>query len=287
MRHAFTVRIGPVGFRIGSDWRAPIAALEDLYRDYPKPDDGIADLNVRLFARRPWRRWVRPSVEIGGDFMLVDALPLPLAQGLLAAEMAMNLQIALGWRRHLLLHAACVERDGKALILTGESGSGKSTLSALLGTQGWRFMGDELALLDLDSGMIHPFPRLISVKNSAIPVVEAALPNGRRGPLLEGTPKGSIRHFVAPDDGIARMAEPARPALILFPTFGGAPAVRGMALSEVFVRLTQASTNYVSLAEPGFNALTDLVRGVPARAIDYPDTATAFAQIDRLWSELT
>lgn len=286
MRHRFSVRIGPVGFRIGSAWRAPIAALEDLYRDYPKPDDGIADLTVRLFAPRPWRRWVRPSVEIGGDFTLADALPLPLAQGVLAAEMAMNLQLALGWRRHLLLHAACVERDGKALLLTGESGSGKSTLSAMLAGRGWRFMGDELALLNLDSGAVHPFPRLISVKNAAIPVVETALPDWRRGPLLEGTPKGAIRHFVPPVDAVARMKEPARPALILFPTFGPAAEVRAMAASEVFVRLTQASTNYVSLAEPGFDALTRLVRSVPARAIDYPDAETAFAQIDALWSKL-
>lgn len=286
MRHQVAVRIGPVGFRIGSDWRVPIEALENLYGEHLRTEVRTADLNVRLFARRPWRRWIRPSVEIGGDFMLADALPLPLQQGLLAAEMAMNLQLALGWRRHLLLHAACVERDGKALILTGESGSGKSTLAALLGARGWRFMGDELALLDLTSGVIHPFPRLISVKNEAIPVVEGAWPDQRSGPLLTGTPKGSIRHFVPPGDAIARMAEPATPSLIVFPTFGGAAAVREMAVSEVFVRLTQASTNYVALAEPGFDALTRLVRTVPARAIDYPDAATAFAQIDALWEQL-
>lgn len=287
MRHVFSVRIGPVGFRIGSDWREPIAALENLYRDYTKPEDGVADLNVRLFARRPWRRRLRSSVEIGGDFMLAEALPLPLEQGLLAAEMAMNLQLALGWRRHLLLHAACVERDGKALLLTGESGSGKSTLSALLGARGWRFMGDELSLLDLGSGAVHPFPRAISIKNAAIPVVEGAWQRQHSGPLLSGTPKGMIRHFVPPSDAIARMTEPATPALILFPTFGGAAAVREMAVSEVFVRLTQASTNYVALAEPGFDALTQLVRTVPARAIDFPDAETAFSQIEALWEELT
>lgn len=53
--------------------------------------------------------------------------------------------------------------------------------------------------------------------------------------------------------------------------------------SEAFVRLTQASTNYVSLAEPGFDALTRLVTTVPAQAIDYPDTDTAMKQIERLW----
>src|SRR3546814_6669626 len=104
---------------LGSDWRAPIAALETLYADYPAPDDGVPDFSVRLFARRPWRRFVRASVMIGGDYVLPEAAPLPLAQGLLAAEMGMNLQMALGQRRYLLLRASAVERAGRARLMTG------------------------------------------------------------------------------------------------------------------------------------------------------------------------
>lgn len=283
MRHATALRIGPIGFRIGSDWRAPITTLNDLYRDYPKPEDGIPDFNVHLFAARPWRRVLRPSVHIGGDFVIPDAAPLPLAQGLLAAEMAMNLQMALGQRRYLLLHASAVARDGQALLMTGLSGAGKSTLAALLMARGWRLMGDEFALLDPATGLVHAFPRLISLKNQAIAVMERALPDARFGPLLRGTPKGDIRHLVPDTRAIATMAEPAAPRLILFPSYGFAAAEREVLPSETFVRLTQASTNYVALAERGFDALTRLVRSVPARALDYPDTATALAQVERLW----
>lgn len=286
MRHATSLRIGPVGFRIGSDWRAPIAVLDDLYRDYPKPQDGIPDFTVRLFAARPWRRWIRAAVHLGGDFVIPEAAPLPLAQGVLAAEMAMNLQMALGQRRYLLLHASAVEKDGRALLMTGESGAGKSTLAALLMARGWRLMGDEFALLDPSTGMLHGFPRLISLKNEAIGVMEAALPGARWGPLLKGTPKGDIRHLVPDARAIAAMDAPARPALILFPAFGHQVAERVVERSECFVRLTQASTNYVALGEAGFDALTGLVRGVPARAIDYPDTAGAIALVERLWGDL-
>src|SRR3546814_5797143 len=121
----------------------------------------------RLFAARPWRRWLRPSVQIGGDFFGPDALPLPLSMGLLAAEMGMNLQVALGWRRHLLLHASAVAKDGRALVLSGVSGSGKSTLAALLGENGWRLMGDEFTLIAPDSGDALAFPRAVSLKNEA------------------------------------------------------------------------------------------------------------------------
>ena len=82
MKHVFQLRIGPVGFRIGSEWRHPVDALAALYDDYPKPFDGIADFNVRLFAERSWRRVLRPSVMIGGDYVLPDAAPLPLRLGL-------------------------------------------------------------------------------------------------------------------------------------------------------------------------------------------------------------
>ncbi|WP_333572754.1 HprK-related kinase A [Sphingomonas sp.] len=282
MRHLKLLRIGPIGFRIGSHWRGPIAALDSLYRDYPGPCDGIADFNVHLFAARPWRRVVRPSVHIAGDFVIPDAAPLPLAQGLLAAEMGMNLQMALGLRRYLLLHASMVERDGRAVLMTGISGAGKSTLAALLMARGWRLMGDEFALIDCAIGLAHAFPRLVSLKNEAIDVVAQAMPDARFGPLLQGTPKGAIRHLVPDARAIAAMDVPAEPSLILFPRFGFEAAERPVLPSEAFVRLTQSSTNYVTLAERGFEALTRLVQTVPARAIDYPDAETALAMVEAL-----
>ncbi|WP_299326894.1 HprK-related kinase A [Parasphingopyxis sp.] len=284
MRHEFRVQVGPAAFRIGSDWRQPLDQMAALYNGYPTPE--IPDFTVRLFARRFWRRFLRPSVMIGGDYMLPDAAPLSLAHGMLGAEMGMNLQMALGQRRYLLLHASAVERDGKALLMTGESGAGKSTLSALLGERGWRFMGDEFALVDLENGAIHPFPRLVSLKNEAISLFEDSVDASRLGPLMRDTPKGDIRHLRPPDDAVEKMHEPAHPALLLFPRFGHAPDIREIGQAEVFVRLTQASTNYVMLGEVGFDTLSRLVTTIPSRAVDYPDTESAVDSVERLWAEL-
>lgn len=283
MRHSIAIAVGPASFRIGSQWRAPVDALARLYAGYPAPTGGIADFTVRLEAERWWRRFIRPSVAIAGDFMLPDAVPLPLAHGLLAAEMAMNLQLALGERRFLLLHAGVAEKGGRAVILTGESGAGKSTLAAMLGERGWRFMGDEFALLDPETGQLHPFPRPASLKNRSIAEMAAMVAPERFGPLLEATPKGDIRHLVPRAEAIAAMGETARPAMILFPAYGAGPEVRPVGKGECFVRLTQASTNYVALGEAGFAALTGLVNRCPAHAIDYPDSATAFRLLDQLW----
>ncbi|NCN83913.1 MAG: HprK-related kinase A [Sphingomonadales bacterium] len=284
--HQILLKIGPAAFRIASAWRRPLEELEALYGDYPALTDSSVDFTVRLEPKKPWRRFIRPSVHIGGDFWLPDAAPLPLAQGLLAAEMGMNLQMALGWRRHLLLHASSVEKDGKALVMTGLSGSGKSTLSAMLAERGWRFMGDEFALLDLETGDLVPFPRLISLKNKAIETMQQVVPEHRFGPEMKATPKGDIRHLIPPKAAVARMDETARPALLLFPRFGHAPELRDMGQSEVFVRLTQASTNYVALGESGFEALTRFVDQVPTKAMDYQSGEQAEALIESLWSKL-
>jgi hypothetical protein len=105
----------------------------------------------------------------------------------------------------------------------------------------------------------------------------------RLGPEMLGTPKGDIRHLKPPVEAIRRMGESGKPALLLFPRFGLPRDVRPVPPSEVFVRLTQASTNYTMLGERGFEALTNLVQGIPACAIDYPDTETALALVDELW----
>lgn len=280
MRHSLEVRIGPVGFRIGSDWAAPIDQLARLYAAFPRPD--IATATVRLTASNPLRRLIRPAVQIGGDHALPEALPLPLSQALLAAEMGMNLQVALGWRQHILLHASAAERGGQAVLMIGQSGSGKSTLAALLGESGWRFMGDEFTMLDPASGQAHAFPRLVSLKNAAIAELEARVTADRFGPSMDGTPKGSIRHMVPPIAAIAAMDMPARPALLLFPSFGEAPGLRAMPPSEAFVRLTESSTNYMLLGEPAFRCLTDLVLNVPAVAIGYGSSAQALEAVEML-----
>ena len=286
MMHAITLRIGPATFRIGSAWPQPIAQLARLYAAYPDVSGQIADFTVRLQPTSLMRRFIRPSIFITGDHGLADAAPMSLSHGLLAAEMGMNLQMALGWRRHLLLHASSVEKDGRVLVMTGESGSGKSTLAALLGERGWRFMGDEFALLDCASGAILPFPRLVSLKNRAIDVVTHAVGEARMGPLLAATAKGDIRHMVPRADAVARMGEGGMPALLLFPRFGHAADVRTLGQGEIFMRLTQASTNYVTLGEPAFTGLTRFVAQVPARAIDFPSGDDAIAMVEHLWDEL-
>jgi hypothetical protein len=60
------------------------------------------------------------------------------------------------------IHAGCGEWDGRFFLLVGDKGAGKTTLMVSLLLNGFRVMGDELALIR--GGKALPFPRRFHVK---------------------------------------------------------------------------------------------------------------------------
>src|SRR3546814_3822467 len=116
-----------------------------------------------------------------------------------------------------------------------------------------------MRISDWSSDVCSSDLRAVSLKNGAISVVAGIADEPRLGPLLTGTPKGSIRHLRPRAEALEWMGEPAKPTLILFPRFccDLTPAVRPVCAAEVLVRLTQASPNYVELRAAGLNRTDD------------------------------
>jgi hypothetical protein len=65
---------------------------------------------------------------------------------------------ALHQRQYLVLHASVVEISGKAVAFVASSGHGKSTMGGALYAQGHRLLTDDLAALDLSSGIVRVLP---------------------------------------------------------------------------------------------------------------------------------
>ncbi|CAN5577205.1 hypothetical protein BH09ACT4_BH09ACT4_01570 [soil metagenome] len=63
----------------------------------------------------------------------------------------------------LFMHAGGVTKDGKAILLPAYGGTGKTTLSVALLNQGHKLLGDDLLLVDIAAGVVHPYPRPLHI----------------------------------------------------------------------------------------------------------------------------
>jgi hypothetical protein len=87
------------------------------------------------------------------------------------------------------LHAACVSKNGKGILLCGDSGAGKSTLAYACARAGWTYVSDDTSYLINDSEV----PRVIGHSHRARfrPSAKALFPELEKReltPRLEGKP---------------------------------------------------------------------------------------------------
>jgi hypothetical protein len=69
-----------------------------------------------------------------------------------------SLAPALRRRGLFMIHAFAVENDDGAVLLVGESGSGKTTTGLSLLSQGWRYLANDVVLLQERSGSVFALP---------------------------------------------------------------------------------------------------------------------------------
>jgi serine kinase of HPr protein (carbohydrate metabolism regulator) len=88
-------------------------------------------------------------------------------------------------------HGCAVQKNNKTFLLLGGSGAGKSTLSSLLSLVDYRFIADDLVLMDHDF-KVYDNPAAVSVKENSWPVIEnyhKALANLKTSKKVKGHTK--------------------------------------------------------------------------------------------------
>ena len=255
-----------------------------LYGDFAvlEPDD-FADFHIAVAAPAGLRRWVRPQVIFSLDGF-APFKPLPANQAYPMFEWGLNWCIAAHAHNYLVIHAAVVERSGRAVVLPAPPGSGKSTLCAGLVARGWRLLSDELALLDLDSGLIQPLARPVNLKNASIDVIRGFHAGAVITAPVHDTTKGTVALMRPPPESVARAGEPALPAWVVFPRYvAGAPAVlETKSKAQTFMRLVEQAFNYDILGARGFEAAGNLIDRCACFEFSYGDLDDAVAVFDSL-----
>ncbi|MCD6681625.1 MAG: HprK-related kinase A [Burkholderiaceae bacterium] len=284
IRGGLGLRIGPFDLRMTVGLREPARALHALYRNYPLVDDERVFHGHVSLCEAPLRgpgsaRRVRFRVD--GRAPHEDR---PAAHALAVLEWGLNLVVALRFHGFLMLHAAVLERDGRALVMPAMPGHGKTTLCAALAHRGWRLLSDEFGLVRPGTMDFVPFPRPMPLKNESIDVLRAFAPDAFFGPRIEATAKGDIVHLRAPSDSVARASETARAAWIVFPRWAADAALElePVPADRAFFSLATNAFNYELLGEPAFDTVKKIVGASRRMRLRYSSLDEAVEALEAL-----
>ena len=255
------LRTGPVVTRIRTRLESVVRGIALHYAAHPVDDEsGFADFHVTVERPQTIRRWIMPQIQ----FLLDGELPfsrLSAAHAFPMLEWGLNWCISSTCHQYVMVHAAVVERGGRALILPAPPGSGKSTLCAGLTFSGWRLLSDELTLVEPRTGRVVPVPRPLSLKNASIDVIRHFEPSAVFGPVVRDTAKGNVAHVKPPADGVVRCGELAQPAWLVMPRYeaGATARLEPLSKARAFMHLVDNSFNYSVHGRRGFDVFARLI----------------------------
>ena len=260
--------------------------LSKLYGQFEIIDKSVefVDFYTSLIPTPGLRRFFRPQVNFSFDGYF-PFKPIPYNQASALFEWGLNWCVASHSQQFLIIHAAVVERNGRAVIFPGTPGSGKSTLSAALVCKGWRLLSDEMALLSLADGLVYPMPRPISLKNRSIDVIRQFHAEAVFGKVVNDTLKGTVGHLRPPDSSVSLATTPAQPAVVVFPKYEAqsATVLQPLSKGRALIKLAENSFNYNILGVHGFQALARLIDASACYDFKYSCLDEAIA----LFTELT
>lgn len=220
----------------------------------------FSDFHIKIDLPNNFRRWVRPQVFFYLDNE-IPFKPLPFNQAYPMLEWGMNWCIANHSHQYLIIHAAVLEKNNKAIILPAEPGSGKSTLAAILTLNGWRLLSDELALISLKDLSAIPLSRPINLKNDSIDIIKSMSETCIFSDVYDDTNKGSVALLKTSNESVSRADEVAIPCFIIKPKYinESKASLARVSPGKMFMHVAENSFNYSVLGKEGFEVLSNLI----------------------------
>jgi len=154
------------------------------------------------------------------------------------------------------LHAAALEFDGVACLLVAASGSGKSTTAWAMLHNGFCYLSDELAPVELETLRVSPYPHALCLKSDP--------------PSPFDLPKATIRTAYTlhvpveqlPSETVRSSVPLAAAFFISYQPDATAPAIRAVTHGETTARLYANGLNQLAHSRYGMEAATRIGTGI-------------------------
>ena len=181
-------------------------------------------------------------------------------------------------RGGMLIHAACLSKNGQGLLLPGTSGSGKSTLALWLSEHGYDYLTDELVFIPFFGLNAVGLPRPVHLKKASIGLF-SELSNAQSIPASPAA--GAESSLMIQREKFIPLTQLSA---ILFPHYEKDAQIelRKMSGAQSVLNLTSCLINARNLPDNGFPELFRLSRSLPAYSLNYSNFDRILAELDSL-----
>jgi hypothetical protein len=273
------LRLGEIDVSVRSCEDVVLEDFQRLYHGYPAA--GGAGMSIGVDVQRvgrflPTCRVFSGGEPIGPGVRSADALPF--------VEWGLNYQLVGKRADYLCVHAAVLSRHGQGVLFPAQSGSGKSTLAAGLLTRGWKYLSDEVALIDPATLRVHPFPKALCIKSGAFAQVRGLdLPFVGRRHYVKGA-KGHVAYVNPLCMGPGALGSHCPIRFVILPRFvcGSEPRLLRLSPAQAAFELTRNAMNRSAFGDRAIGLLTEVAERAEAFSLRTGSLRETGALLDAL-----